>query len=225
MELEDLKRRWEDQDRKLDAIVRLNTGLLRESKLGKTATALGRLAGLLLVGLLLDLGVALWLGSFLAEQLSEMRFLLPGAGLLLGLIALAIANVRQLVAIRQVDYAAPIVAIQRRLESLRVERLRAVKWTLLLAPLAWTPLLIVTLKDLLGVDAYATFGAPWLTANLAFGLVVIAFALWISRRYADRMERAPFVQRLMRNIAGHNLAAAATFLGSLAEFEREESRH
>ena len=78
----------------------------------------------------------------------------------------------------------------------------------------------MTLKGLFGVDAYATFGARWLTADLIFGLVVIAFALWISRRYAGRMEGAPLVQRLMRDIAGHNLTAAATFLGSLAEFEQ-----
>lgn len=182
MELEDLKRSWEENDRKLDANIRLNTRLLHESVLDKAETALRRLSRLLALELLLNLGVTIALGSFLAEHAAQARFLLPAAALDLCAIALIIAGIRQLAAIAKVDYSAPVVAIQKRLESLRVERLRAAKWTLLLAPLLWTPLLVVSLEGVLGVDAYAIFGAGWLAANLLFGLLVIALAVGISRR-------------------------------------------
>jgi hypothetical protein len=219
MELDDLKKRWEEQDRKLDASIRLDTALLRASVLGKTGTALR----LLVASLVIDLAIALWLGSFVADHVAQTRFLVPGAALLVGVIALAILSVRQIEALSQVDYDAPIVTIQKRLESLRVERIRSVKWTLLLAPLAWTPLLIVAQKALVGVDAYAIFDTAWLAGNVVFGLLVIAVAVWVSRRYEDRMERSPLVRSLMRDLAGYNLNAAAAFLGSLSEFEKEEA--
>lgn len=224
MELDDLKGRWEDQDRKLDANLRLNTRLLHESVLNRAETALRPLSRLLWFELLMNVGVAFCTGSFLAQHLSEARFLIPAAGLHLCVIALIIAGVRQLVAIKMLDYGAPVVVIQKRLESLRVERIRATKLTLLGSPLLWTPLLIVALKGLLGVDAYETFGAAFLIANLLFGFLVILLAVWISRRYAARMDRSPIVQRLMRDLAGHSLNTAASFLSSISRFEEDESR-
>ena len=223
MELDDLKQRWEAHDRKLDASIRLNTRLVHESVLGKAETALRRLSRWLWAELLLNLGAALLLGWFLADHFAEARFLVPAAMLHLCVIALVVASVRQLVAVSQVDYSAPVVVIQKRLETLRVERIRATKWTLLLAPLLWTPLLIVTLKGLVGVDSYATFGLAWLAANVLLGLLVIGAAVWVSRRYADRLERSPLMRRLLRDLAGYNLAAATGFLHSLSQFEDEES--
>lgn len=222
MDLDDLKQRWEDHDRKLDASLRLNARLLRASTLGKAETALRRLSWLLGCGLFLDFLIALWLGSFAADHAAEPRFLIPAAVLGAGVIALAIAAVRQLAAIGQLDYGEPIVALQRRLESLRLQRTRETQITLLLAPLVWTPLLIVVLKGLLGVDAYALLDGRWLAANVLFGLAVIPLALWAARRYADRCQGSPLAQRLLRDLAGYNVNAAAGFLSALARFEQEE---
>jgi hypothetical protein len=115
------------------------------------------------------------------------------------------------------------VEIQKRMETLRAQRIRATMLTLLGAPLLWTPLLIVGLKGLLGLDAYAILSARYLLANALFGLAVIPLAVWIARRSADRMGRSPLVQRLLRDLAGHNLNAAAGFLSQLERFEAEES--
>lgn len=224
MELDDLKRLWEEQNQKLDANIQLSARLLNRSALDKAEPALRRLFRWLWIELAINLVVASWVGSFLARHLQEPRFLVPAAALHLSVIALIIAGVRQLVAINSVDYGAPVLAIQNRLESLRVERIRATMWTLLVAPLLWTPLLIVTLKGLFGLDAYAALGPGFLTANLLFGLLLIALALWISERYAGRMGRIPWVQRLMRDIAGHNLTAAERFLASLRELETDDNR-
>ena len=224
MELDDLKRRFNEQDRKLDAALRLNRRLLQASVLGKAETSLGGLSRLLWFEVLANLLPAFWLGSFLANHVSEPRFLIPAAALHLCVIALIVAAVRQLVALKAVDYGEPIVVIQKRLESLRVERIRATMLTFLFAPLLWTPLMIVALRGLLGVDAYAAFGAPFLIANLALGLLLIPLAVWISRRYEARMKRSPLVQGLMRNLAGRSLASAADVVRSITEFEKDESR-
>ena len=224
MELDDLKGLWEDQDRKLDASLRLNTRLLIESVLARTDTTLQGLSRLLWFELAMIVVAVLLTGSFLASHISQPRFLIPGVGLHLSVIALIIAGVRQLVAIRTLDYSAPIVVIQKRLESLRVERIRATKLTLLCSPLIWTALLVVAPKGLFGVDSYAIFGATYLLANLLLGLFVIVLAVWISRRYAARMELSPLAQRLMRNLADHSLNSAVGFLDSISRFEEDERR-
>lgn len=223
MELDDMKRRWDDQDRRLDASIRLNTRLLQASVLGKAETSLRGLYRLLWLELLTNLLAAFLLGSFLANHVSEPRFLIPAAVLHLCIIGLLVSGVRQIVALKAIDYSAPIIVIQKRLESLRVERIRAVRLTLLFAPLLWTPLMIVALKGLVGVDAYA-FGAPFLIANLLFGLLLISAAVWISKRHEARMKSSPFVQSVMRTLAGSSLASAAGFVRSIAEFEKDESR-
>ncbi len=222
MTLDELKDRWNENDRTLDATLRLNTRLLRASTLGKAETAMRRLSRLLGIEVALNLVATIVLGSFIADHLGEPRFLLPAAALHLCAIGLVIAGIHQLAAIGRLDYAAPIVAIQRKLESLRWLRTRITQWTLLVAPLLWTPLLIVGLKGLVGVDAYAVFRGDWLLANLLFGAAVIPAALWLSRRYADRLEQSSLARRLMRDIAGHNVNAALGFLDALARFEEEK---
>lgn len=221
MELEDLKRSWEDQGRKLDASLRLNTNLLRESALSKASTATARLSWLLMAEILLDLLLCVWLGSFNSDHITEPRFLIPGIVLHLFAIGSLILGVHQWLALKRIDYGEPVVAIQKRLGELRVQRVRATKLILLSVLLLWTPLLIVSLKGLLGVDAYAIFSSAWLAANVALGVAVIPLAVWISKRYADRMERSPLIQRLMRDLAGYNLNAATGFVSSLARFEEE----
>jgi serine/threonine-protein kinase len=221
MNLDDMKQRWEEQDRKLDAVLRLNARLAQASTLSRAETAMRRLSRLLKIEVLLNFGLVLWLGSFLGDHWTEVRFLPPALVLDLGAIALLAAGIHQLIALGNVDYDEPVVTIQKRLGSLRAQRLRATMLTLLVSPLLWIPLLIVGLKGLLGLDAYAIFDHDWLLANVLFGVAVIPVAVWLARRYADRMERSPLVQRLLRDLAGHNLNAAADFLDRLTRFEEE----
>jgi hypothetical protein len=221
MDLEDLKRSWAAHDAKLDQSIRLNTQALRGGILGKTEASLRWLSWEILFELSLNLLAPICLGVFIGDHWTETRFLVPALVLHVCAIALLIANAHQLAAVRTIDYGSPIVEIQKRLESLRIERIRTTKWTLLAAPLLWPPLLIVGMKGLFGIDAYAAFGGAFLAANALFGLGVMLWALWISRRYADRIDRSPFVRRLMRSLAGHSLTRAAGFLDSLARFENE----
>ena len=75
------------------------------------------------------------------------------------------------------------------------------------------------------MDVYATFGAVWVGANLLTGLSVVAVVVWNSRRYAERMKRSSLLERLLRDIAGHNLAAATGFLRSLTQSRPTRHNH
>ncbi len=224
MELDELKRLWQEQDRKLDASLRLNRRLLEQSVLAKAAASLRRLDRLLWLELVLDLVPVVWLGSFLADHIGQPRFWIPAAALDAFAIGTVVALAREAFGIRSVDYAAPIVEIQRQIEGVRIRRIRATQWTLALSPLLWTPLLVVALKGFLGVDAYAALGGAFLAANVLFGLGVLGLAVWISRRRAERWTGSPMARRLGRALAGQSLADAEAFLGSLGRFAADEPR-
>lgn len=219
MELEDLRHAWEAHGRSVDDTSRLNHGVLHSVITSKTETAMRSLSRLLWIELIVNAVAAAWLGSFLADNVTVARFALPAVALDILVIALLIAGGRQLVAISRVDYGQPVLVIQRRLESLRAERIRATTATLVVAPLAWVPLLIVVLKGLLGVDAYAIFSSAWLIANVLFGVFAVAVAIWASRHYTGRDTGPSWLRWLMDNLAGRNLRAASAFLRSLAQFE------
>lgn len=219
MNLDDLKDRWTELDRKLDASLRLNTRLLNARKLDRAATALRRLSWFLWFELALDAVLLVWLGSYLVDHMTQLRFVLPGGVLYGFVIAYVVLIVQQLVGIARLDYDGQVVEIQKRMETLRIWRLRATKMVFLLAPLLWAALLVVVPKSLIGLDVYAACSVAWLAANFVFGVAVIPVAVWISRRYADRMERSPLVQRIMRDLAGYNLNAALNSLESIKRFE------
>lgn len=224
MELDDIKQHLQHLDGKLDAALRLNRSVIDQRILDGVDKAVRRLGWALGIELALGVVTVLLTGSFVADHVREPRFLVPGLGLHIFVIAQIAMLVRHAVATRQIDFGAPIVEIQRRIETLRVSMIRTTLWTFLLAPLLWPPLLIVALEGFLGVDAYAALGTPYLAANAAVGLAVVAIGLLVSRFFADRLSGSPVVRRLMRDLAGTNLAAAQRFLDSLSRFERDVPR-
>jgi len=219
---DDLKRQWSAQERGLDAGLRLNARLLRGVTQGWAESALGRLLRLLLAELAILAGVGVWLASFLVDRLLEPRFLAPAAVLEAGVVLLVLGLARQILTIERVDYAEPIVAIQKRLASLRVTRVRVLMAALLAGPLAWIPILIVALRGLFDVDAYRVFSGAGLVTNVIFGLLLVPLAIRFSRSQAARMESWPFAQRLLRVLAGYNLNAASGFVADLERFETDE---
>lgn len=221
MDIEALQARWQQYDRKLDASIRLNARVVRELSMNHVGSALRRLSRSIAIELLINLGGLIWLGSYAAERLKEPCYLAPAAALALFALWLNISCAVQLARLGRIDYSAPVLAIQKQLEALRIHRLGEIKWVLMLAPLLWTPLFIVGLNGLFGLDAYALFGLGWLGANLLFGVAAIPLLRWLAQKYSGRAANTPLLQRLLRDLAGQNLSAARDALAQLAEFEKE----
>jgi flagellar biogenesis protein FliO len=222
MELDELKQKWAEHDRKLEVNIRLTRQLLSATKMNRARSALQRLAVFLALESVIALVVIIALGSFISDHIAMVRFAVPAAALDLFEIATLIVLIQQIRLALCIDYSKPVAAIQKRLESLRMLHIRHFQWTLLLAPLLWTPLMIVALEGFLRVDAYKTLGAAYLLANLLFGLAIIPLAIWLSKKFGDRMDHSPKIQWLMKELAGYNLNAASDFLATLSEFEEEK---
>jgi hypothetical protein len=222
MELDALKEKWAEHDRKLDVSIRLNRQLLMAANMNRVRSPLRRLALFMGLGALIGLIGPVILGQFIYQHWAEPRFVLPAVVLHVWVIASLAASIRQIAMALEIDYAKPIALIQKQLESLRVLRIRITQWALLTGQVVWwIPFLIVALKGFWDVDAYKVLGTGFLLANIAVGLAIIPLAFWVSRKFGARMGRSPVMQRLMRELAGYNLNAATCFLATVSEFETE----
>jgi hypothetical protein len=209
MELDELKEKWAEHDRKLDQSIRVNRRLLRDTYTRRAKFALWRLAAMLAGGSILMLAVIVFLGAFTARNWEAPRFTIPAILLdLAAIAALAALNAQIGMALR-IDYNQPIAVIQKRLETLRMFRIRYIHATLATGALLWMPAFIVAMKGFFGADVYRLFATSWIVTNVAFGLVVLALGIWLSEKY--------------RPDAGYNLKAASGFLATLAEFESDGS--
>jgi hypothetical protein len=219
MEMEELKGLWARSEDRLEASMRLNTLLLQQTNLQRAAASLRRLSLGVFVELAVNLVAVVLLGSFAADHVREPGFLVPAIALGIYAIALLAAGVRQIVDIWSVDYDEPVVALQKKLEELRVRRIRTTLWTLLFAPLMWVPLLIVALRGFFGVDLYAVADAGWLVANGLLGVAAIPLATFAARRYGQPLARFGFIRTLADDIAGRSLARALDALDAIRRFE------
>jgi hypothetical protein len=221
MELDDLKTAWRELDRRLDSSLALNRHVLRELKLDKTRSALRRLAGLVLFELISGVLAALLLGSFLAAHFDTARFAVPAVVLHVVALLTIVAGARQLALIGRINYSGPVVNLQHELAALRASRVRTTSWLLLLSPLLWTPLAIVAAQGLFGFDVYRGFGPLWVASNIGVGLATIPLAVWIARRYSERLGGSRFLKHLADDIAGRSLATAMGHLEEITRFEEE----
>jgi hypothetical protein len=230
MELDDLKNWLAAQDAKLDQVLRLNKTAVRELQLAKTRSALRWLVPGVAFELILAIVAVVWLGSFLFDHLGQPQYFVPGLFLDLGANALLGSCIRQLMAVGSLDYGRPVVAVQKELGQLRVLRIRTTKWTMILSFALWFPAVLVLFKGLLGVDVWRIVGKigetnanffNWVAGNVLFGLLMAVALIWISKKYANRVEGSPRLRRLIDDLAGRSLTEAKGSLDSIAAFEAE----
>lgn len=221
MELDDMKTAWRELDRRIDAGTEVDRRIWKELKLEQTRSTLSWLAGWPLLELVIDILAVLLVGAFLAEHIHAARYAVPAIVLQVAAILKLSATIRQLAMIARIDYAAPVVAIQRQLAALRALRIRTTMWIFLLALLLWTPLAIVGAKALLGLDLYRAFGPLWIALNVALGVAVIPLAIWIARRHAGWFRNSRLLQQLADDIAGRSLTRATGHLDEITRFEDE----
>jgi hypothetical protein len=154
MDLDILKEKWAEQDRKLDTSIRLNRQLLMAANMNRLQSPLRRFSLFTGMGVFLGLITLVILSRFIHTHWAEPRFALSAVGLHVWVIAYVAASIRQMAMALQIDYNKPITLIQKQIESLRATRLRVIRWTLLTGQLVWwIPFLVVVLKGLWDVDA------------------------------------------------------------------------
>lgn len=218
LSLDDLKNAWHLESARLDSALRLGPVLAAGRLLDRAERSLLWLALALWGGVVVHAAAILWIGSWVARHLGEPHLFIAGVIVHVAAILLLISRIVQLVALRALDWTAPVIHIQRRIATLRRTRLRILQWTLLLSPLLWMPLSVVLAEALFGIDLVAVLPAEYWLVSLVVGLVAIPLGLLIARHTARKLEGSESGRRLLTGLAGPQLAAAEDFLSKLDAF-------
>ena len=218
MEPDELKHIWQALGRQLERQEAIHLQLFRERKLQRARGSLhplfwGQIVQILFGCLFLLLATLFWsVGPHPAHVVL--------AGIVVhayGIGTIIVAGMT-LGAIRRIDYAAPVVAIQKQLASLR--RLYLVNGMVAGLPwwFLWVPGLLV-LAALGGHDLYATAPAMvWI--GLGIGVAGL-LATWAFHRWSRSPARAGLGRRLDDAAAGGSIRAMQGVLDEIARFEQE----
>jgi RNA polymerase sigma factor (sigma-70 family) len=198
------------------------TRTLSESALKGARTALRNQTILAVVNAMSTWVVIPLMGLFIAQNRTEASLAMAGAIIAAYFAAQLIAQIRQVRALALIDYAEPVATIQRKIETVAKMRIQLVRWIAMTVALLWVPVSMVMAKFFWGINLWVV--APkWLAVNVLFGVLwMAALYLW-SKRNAVR-DDSTRVQRLVRDISGDNLGSTASFLSTLAQFEKEATQ-
>ena len=217
MELDDLKSAWQSLDRRLELDNTLKLHDLRERKLDKARGSLrplfwGQVAQILFGIPFILLASLLWM-SQPAHASSIVAGVLVHAYGVLMIIAAGVV----LGALREVDYAAPVLDIQKRLLRARTLYIRSG----MVAGLPWWFLWIAILQVLAGLgDVDLLAKAPSLVW-IGYGIGAVGLlATWWFHRWARRPQRAGFGRKMDDSLSGGSLRKALAQLDELQRFER-----
>jgi hypothetical protein len=218
MELDELKRQWQELDRKLDRSLALNLHLLTETR---TRRSKRRLLPVLLVQPLwmaFGLMLVIFFARFWVANLGSWPLVASGIFLHLLSVGLVVDAVVRTVLIARINYAAPVVTIQRYLALLRRWEIRSFKWSWIAIWLSPPALLLVVVRKLTTLDLSVV--APNAVVYTAIGSAVGAGLSYLFARWARRNKRLGAA--MDRFYVGYSIAGAQASLDEIDEFAREQ---
>lgn len=216
MELDEMKLAWRTLDRRLEQQHALNMQMFRDARLDKMRRGLRPLIWGQTLQMLIGAAALMVLAPLWIAYRHDPAVLIAGVVVHLyciGLIALGAVVQAQ---VARIDYAAPVLTIQRQLQKLR--RTYAVGGALVVGLPWWfltAPLLVVLSR---GAIMHRAPSVIWI--QLAIGAVGL-LATWWFHVWAHRPERAALARKLDASTTGGSLRRALAATDDIARFEQE----
>ena len=218
MELDDLKSAWQILDRRLEQQSTLNLHVFREGKLDKTRSSLRPLLWGQVLQILFGAALAILAATFWTQHPDTLHLVIAGLVMHAYAIMTIIFGGVTLGRMGRIDYAAPVLSIQKQLAQLR--RLYIINGMCVGLPwwVLWVPFMQMLFMGIFGADLYANIGAwYWVTvAACMLGLL----GTWGLYRWSRDPRRARIAQAIDASVTGSSLRNAQRQLDEIARFEQ-----
>lgn len=220
MELDDMKLAWQSVEQRLDAQEAFGQRLWCERRLDKLRHGLrplfwGQSAQIAFGFLMMLWGVSFWTSHLDVVQVFWCGMVVQASGLVMIVLA-----IRLLLLAQGLDFATPVLDIQRRLARMRVWRVKVeAPLMVLMGSFVWIPVLLMLVqqsRDRQGYDYGSYFPAlvPWLALNGLVALVLALLVYWL-------MKKTGRVRWLENSFAGSAIRRAEAELEAINRFAHE----
>lgn len=219
MELDEMKNAWLALDRRLERHEALNLQTFRDGRLDRLRASLRPLLFGRIVQIVAGALLALMFAPFWVEHLDTPHLVVIGASLHAYALMMIIGGARDVFLIRRIDYAAPVLDIQRRLTDLRAWLLKSAPVFGAIGCFIWVPFVLWAFEVVFGADIYAHAPevAYWLLASGALCLALMLLVL----RWVRHPGRSKWAEVLEQSVVGSGVYKAQRFLDEISAFARE----
>jgi hypothetical protein len=218
MELDELKQAWQSLERKLDRQHALELHHFRTGRLHSARTGLRPLVAGLSVQAGVGVAVMAIFGPYWVGRWGEWHLVAYGLALHLYGLMLTVFGGRDLVTIARIDYAAPVLEIQKQIAQLRADRIQAAPAFAIAGCFVWVPLVLV-LFEWVGADLWVhkpAMVAWFLGSGLCAVAVTAAVIAWGRRPGSTRTRRY-----LEESAVGRSVMRTQAVLEEIRQFERD----
>ncbi|GAB3784053.1 hypothetical protein [Dyella agri] len=221
MELDEMKLAWQALGQQLERQNALGLELLRQGRASRLRGHLRPLVWGLSLQVALGIAIMLWGISFWSTHTAIWQAMACGIAMqAFGTLAF-IFPIRLLAMQQGIDYAAPVVEIQRRLAQMRAWRVKVEAPVFaLLGSVIWIPALLMWGQyegDRFGLDLWQHMQPGvmvWLLLSVGVSVGVVFLARFVVRRLGHG-------RWLENSLAGGSIVKAEAALAEIARFERE----
>lgn len=217
-ELDDLKSAWQSLSRNLERQHALALHQFRENKTTRFRSDFRPLVVGQIIQVICGVLLSLFGGSFWFDHIGIAHLMFYGILVHLYGIMLIVFAARDLFLIKQFDYAAPVLVLQKQIANLRDWHLRAGIWFGITGCFIWIPLILMIFHGL-GAEVWvrnpAVVGWFFLSSVICLGVLYGIIAL------SRRPGKEKFAKNLKDNSAGRSVNRAQAVLDEIAQFEQD----
>ena len=216
MELDEMKLAWQTLEHRFEQQHALNVQIYRDSRLDKMRRGLRPLVWGQALQMVIGVSGLLLLAPIWMAHRHDTAVLIAGMVMHVYCVGLIVFGAVVQGNIARLDYAAPVLVIQRQLLKLR--RIYAVGGALVVGLPWWfltAPLLVVLTRGGIMQNAPSVI---WI--QLVIGAVGLLATFWF-HRWSHRPERAALARKLDASSAGGSIRRAQAVTDDIARFEQE----
>jgi hypothetical protein len=189
MDFQELTTLWNSTDPQLDRQIEIRQKLVKEAGMRKVRKHLAEIKWTSFFELATNLTFVLFIGRYLAANLSEMKFFVPGLLLFALTIGSLVFSSYKLTLYYGIQAGFSVVQTQRKVARLRYLELLSVNLLYLAIPVFYAPFMIVMAKSVAHYDLYRH--SAWLVYGTLASVAIALIIVYLLKRFpGKRLQEA-----------------------------------